>query len=90
MSYNFNYNRHNSLGGNWQLPPPYGLNGNEQTPPLTDNAAGVQDPQRAAQANQMPGFRNPWYTSNQAPSGIITSPNMSQSPTKGQQAIPLV
>lgn len=90
MSYNFNYNRHNSLGGNWQLPPPYGLNGNEQTPPLADNTPGVQDPQRTVQSNQMPGFRNPWYTSNQAPSGVVTSPNMSQSPTKGQQAIPLL
>lgn len=90
MSYNFNYNRHNSLGGNWQLPPPYGLPGNEQIPPSADSTPSSQEQQRLAQSNQMPGFRNPWYTSNQTPSGIMTSPNMSQSPTKGQQTIPLI
>lgn len=89
MSYNYNYNRRNSLGGNWQLPPPYGINSNEQAQSMTDNLQQIQEQQRVVQQNQTPGFRNPWFTSNQASNGAMLSPNLPQSPTKGQ-SIPLL
>ncbi|ODV79827.1 kinase-like protein [Suhomyces tanzawaensis NRRL Y-17324] len=80
-SYNYNFNRHNSIGGNWHLPPLQGLN-NSNNP--------NQEPNQDAshhQKHQAPGFRNPWYSPGQQASGAAV--NLSQSPTKSQ-GIPLL
>lgn len=78
MSYNYNYNRHNSIGGNWHLPP---LQNTQQM----DN--NVQEQQR----QQPPGFRNPWYSSGNPLGSNMGQQNLSQSPTKGLLAgIPLL
>ncbi|CAN3369647.1 dual specificity protein kinase Yak1p [Diutina catenulata] len=82
MSYNYNNYRHNSIGGNWQLPPP----------------SGYADANPEMAQGQAPGFRNPWFSQQspqQSPSSgqhvsssVMGSPNLSQSPTKS--AIPLL
>lgn len=78
MSYDFNYNRHNSIGGNWHLPPPQGFGG-----------AGPESPKEAPPGSQgAPGFRNPWFLANLA-TGPSLPANLSQLPTKGPQ-IPLL
>lgn len=91
MSYNFN--RHNSIGGNWNLPPPgqYGPGQHGAAPGSTAGhfydslANSPNDPK----SNQMPGFRNPWYYSSQSPS--LSSPSSTaHSPTKAHQAVPLL
>lgn len=89
MSYNYNqqYNRHNSIGGNWKLPPISGFAQGSPTGeipvPKSDNSPN------SPFSNQMPGFRNPWYYSNQTPS--LSSPSSSShSPTKTQHSIPLL
>lgn len=88
MSYNFNYNRHNSIGGNWHLPPINGFNGTNPSNEAS-NPQLTPTQQQQPMGNQMPGFRNPWYYSNQQPS--LSSPsNPSQSPTKSHQSIPLL
>lgn len=75
------YNRHSSVGGNWNLPPISGYS-NHSSPTL-EIPINKNDP-----INQTPGFRNPWYYSSQSPS--LTSPTTSShSPTKSQQ-IPLL
>lgn len=89
MSYNYNNYRHNSIGGNWHLPPPPGITedqqqqGQQQVPQLQQQAAAAAVPPQG-----LSGFRNPWYSPSQT--GQI-SPNLSQSPTKGQPpSIPLL
>lgn len=78
MSYDFNYNRHNSIGGNWHLPPPQGFNGPGSESPK-DGPSGSQG---------APGFRNPWFLANPA-TGLSLPGSLSQLPTKGPQ-IPLL
>ncbi|CAN3372118.1 hypothetical protein DIURU_000422 [Diutina rugosa] len=87
MAYNYNNYRHNSIGGNWQLPPPQGYPDNTQDKP--------------GQPSQAPGFRNPWFSqpvqgsphgspqtsSNGMSPTVLGSPNLSHSPTK---SIPLL
>ncbi|EGV62112.1 dual specificity protein kinase yak1 [Yamadazyma tenuis] len=86
MSYNYKnqYNRHNSVGGNWNLPPINGSSYNQSSP--------NQDLKNDPAQNQVPGFRNPWYYSSQSPS--LSSPtgtsHGSHSPTKSQPTIPLL
>lgn len=69
MSSNYNFNRHNSVGGNWHLPPPQGFSGDPDHP---DGSYPNQQP---------PGFRNPWYSPTQPAQGLPQA-SLSQSPTK--------
>lgn len=91
MSYNFNVNRHNSVGGNWQLPPLLGYSG---TPPegFEPNQANQNTNQGQQLKPQLssPGFRNPWYSPTNSSSGTMnsSSPGLLGSPTKSQ--IPLL
>ncbi|EDK43773.1 conserved hypothetical protein [Lodderomyces elongisporus NRRL YB-4239] len=101
MAYN-NYNfRHNSIGGNWHLPPPVQQQQQQQQQSSTNvNSSTAEQsylsPQNATtfKSNNMLGFRNPWFSVNQSGS-LATSPstntssNLSQSPTKSQH-IPLL
>ncbi|KAK6464002.1 serine-threonine protein kinase, PKA suppressor [Scheffersomyces coipomensis] len=84
MAYNYNYNRHNSIGGNWHLPPPQGFSGSTSNTNTHDqqNQEFLQQKQQ-----QMQGFRNPWYNHNQQSPGGSNTASISQSPTKG---IPLL
>lgn len=80
MVYNYNSNRHNSVGGSWQLPSPP-----PQPPP---QPAGYADTPMMSQ-----DFRNPWYSSLRV--GAPGAPGaaglllMTSSPTKSIQ-LPLL
>ncbi|KAK6454579.1 serine-threonine protein kinase, PKA suppressor [Scheffersomyces xylosifermentans] len=80
MSYNYNYNRHNSIGGSWHLPPPQGITPTQENPVNAQVSAGENLQQKN---HNMPGFRNPWYSPNQPGSGVLNQAALSQSPTKG-------
>ncbi|KAG7661866.1 YAK1 [[Candida] subhashii] len=98
-SYNsYNYNRHNSIGGSWHLPPPgpqqQQQQGQQGQQPFNNQDVDMQQQQQQQQQkqNQMPGFRNPWFSQQQtAPGSLLAAAtsNMSQSPTK-TNAIPLL
>jgi len=93
MSYNYNNNRHNSIGGNWHLLPPQAYN---NYAPGNQDSVGDQQQQQQPPAlllllqppvGSMAGFRNPWFSSTHQSTGP-GSPNLSQSPTKG--TVPLL
>lgn len=103
MSYNYNFNRHNSIGGNWHLPPLQGFNQVDKGQDPQQPPAQLQQMSLQQQQQQMPHmlqhpsqtqpllqlqFRNPWYSPGQTPPGGLSS-NLSQSPTK-QPSIPLL
>ncbi|CAH6723848.1 dual specificity protein kinase Yak1p [[Candida] jaroonii] len=104
MSYNSNFNRHNSIGGNWNLPPINGFNGdplgkdpsdgnNSSNSSLNINSKNLPPSFNSGQA-PMSGFRNPWYYSNQSNNlsnnlASPTSANSGGSPTK-TSSIPLL
>ncbi|CUM66885.1 uncharacterized protein PRCAT00004569001 [Priceomyces carsonii] len=98
MTYNYNYNnRHNSVGGNWQLPLPQGFSGvgpNYRPDGSLLKLDGQQHPQHPQhpQQQQIPGFRNPWYSPSATGSSGGLSPTgiPSRSPTRNQQGIPLL
>ncbi|KAK6203171.1 serine-threonine protein kinase, PKA suppressor [Scheffersomyces amazonensis] len=93
MAYNYNFNRHNSIGGSWHLPPPQGYSGTTSNNHDQQNQdifqkQQVQPQPPQQQQHHMQGFRNPWYTQNQQLSpGGTNSSAISESPTKG---IPLL
>ncbi|RCK67050.1 Serine/threonine-protein kinase ppk15 [Candida viswanathii] len=120
MAYNnYNYNRHNSIGGNWHLPPPAYQQQHQQQQPQSQSQSHLpqqqsqHSPQLQQQQNpdlipnateqylrqpqQMPGFRNPWFSQQQqqqqqqqaSPTSSMLSSSLSQSPTKSHQ-IPLL
>ncbi|KAI5966221.1 YAK1 [Candida pseudojiufengensis] len=95
MAYN-NYNyRHNSIGGNWHLPPPQpqqplqqqghvqGQNGQQlNTDMLTPEQTFLQQQQAYKQISnqqQTPGFRNPWFSMNPPSNSNTTSPSSANS-----------
>ena len=109
MAYNnYNYNRHNSIGGNWHIPPPsYQQQQNQQnqhpqTSPQLQHQSLHPDmlgnPNDQYQRQNIPGFRNPWFSQQQQQqqqqqasptSSMLQSSSLSQSPTKSHQ-IPLL
>lgn len=79
MAYNYNSNRHNSVGGSWQLPPP------PPQPPISSGAYSDSP----AMVNH--DFRNPWFSAGRpGPQQSGAGPMlMSNSPTKTPQ-LPLL
>ncbi|RLV95681.1 Dual specificity protein kinase YAK1 [Spathaspora sp. JA1] len=88
MSYNnFNYNRHNSIGGNWHvLPPPQQQQQQQQSGVFSNQDDQQQQQQQSPlqqhhglhhqqhKPGQMAGFRNPWFSSNhQSGASILSS-----------------
>jgi dual specificity protein kinase YAK1 len=102
MSYNYNNYRHNSIGGNWHLPPPqnyedqqqqqqqqHGINGGLMTGSMSGSSSGVSGA-NSGMPGSIAGFRNPWFSPTSQTGGQL-SPNLSQSPTKSQPpSIPLL
>ncbi|CAK7899368.1 dual specificity protein kinase Yak1p [[Candida] anglica] len=81
MSYNYNSNRHNSIGGNWHL----SSNGGFVQDLPSDQQAQPQQ-QQQQQQQQPPGFRNPWFSAPSTAAGSGSSA-LSQSPTKGPPSL---
>lgn len=82
MAYNnYNYNRHNSIGGSWHLPPPSYQQQQQQQqqqsqnpphlqhqslhPTLNQDVLGNPNDQYQRPNQHMSGFRNPWYSQQQ-------------------------
>lgn len=63
----FNFNRHNSVGGNWHLPPMYDqdVNPNHQQAPANSNYLNLM-PDYQGQSfpppQLRPGFKDPWFS----------------------------
>lgn len=87
MASQYNYNRHNSLGGMWNVPPAQGVN-NERAQGYDNNMGSAEQQRHQQQQGPFSGFRNPWYPTS-ASTGLAISPNMTQSPTKNQ-TVPLL
>ena len=79
MAYNYNTNRHNSVGGSWQLPPP---------PPQPPVSSGAYSDSPAMMNHD---FRNPWFSGGrpQAQQNVAGQMLMANSPTKTPQ-LPLL
>ncbi|ODV65500.1 kinase-like protein [Hyphopichia burtonii NRRL Y-1933] len=86
-SYNYNINRHSSVGGSWHLPPPQGYADQHQQhspqhPPQHASQHSAANPGPAAAGPGGPGaiagFRNPWYSPTQS-SGSLIPPSSSSS-----------
>ncbi|CAH2353080.1 dual specificity protein kinase Yak1p [[Candida] railenensis] len=102
MSYNYNSNRHNSIGGNWHLRPNKDQSsssssssstlGPNSSSPNTSSSTSTSTGPIDLRSEQIPGFRNPWFNSNNLPNSSNSNmSNLSHSPTKGNQlGIPLL